>query len=328
MKEFPIDTAAKEPMKPIALVVMNIGDSIGGKKSTGPAIPSTWLPTSFTIPKLDGTVRTLTAARYKKKGGGSPVTVAVAEATPGTSGARAKLTAAMTQPGAKTTGVGVTTADGREYTGTRSKTASTETIILEPSDKTTVIVIYASDPGGFVDAERLAQNVGNGEGLAEAPADPDDTNPLFLLPPTIPPGMEMTGIMAGSTEDLIDNAAKNDNSKESRQDIEKALGSVRQLLPDNYTFAKYTDAAGREWSAGVLDYGDLRRAWMFSYLLRGVLDNGKTESMTVRDANGVLAPADNGSLLFYSKGPYIGMVVAPKGGSRETIATLGSGLQL
>lgn len=329
MKEFPIDTEKESPARPDAVVAETF--SSGGGSSR---VPASWLPKGVDRSKLPARAKSLTAATYRRKKADKPVAVTVLEPQPGVGNLGKTMGSEVSEAvGGKTTGISVDSSAGQTYTGVRVESSTVEVYVLQRQDNGTTIIVYAPDPSVFDTADRLAQNVGNGDGLVEGdsstePGDP--VSPLFLLPADLPSGLELVSVQSLSADDVIgqEDLEKAESAAASDEQLRRSLALFKMLLPESWTVAEYRDGAGKEWKAGILDYGDSRRAWFAHQFFRTMLSAMDMEAVTVRDVEGRVGKAGSMSSLIFGKGPYIAIVDSPEGTERERIVEFGNGMQI
>lgn len=323
MKEFPVDSAPSSPAKPDAVVAETYWAD-GAK----PKVPEKWLPKGVDRSTLPKRAKSLTAATYRKKKGDEPVVVSVLEPKEG-SDLSGSLTDEVTRSGGTKTGIEVQSPTGTTYTGVRIEQPTTQIYILTRSDTGTVIIVFAPDPSVFGTADRLAQNLGNGLGLAE-PDTEENPNPLFLLPTTLPAGLTLTDLQSLTAEEVLAQQEWREAEAEASSDAQarKALAAIRQLLPERWTIAEYADASRKTWRAGVLDYADVRRTWFFMYFLKSLLTAAEMRTVTVRGVEGWLVKEGSATSLVFQKGPYIAIVDAPDGTPAEQLIAFGDAIQL
>lgn len=324
MKEFPIDTAKEGKAKPDAVVAETyLADGATSK------VPETWLPKGVDRSSIPRKAKSLTAATYREKKTDKPVSVTVLEPRDGTTDLSGTIASEIGKTGGEKTGIEVTSPDGGTYTGVKVTQPQTQIYILTSSGTGDTIIIYASDPSVFDTADRLASNLGNGAGLAEVPADGDE-NPIFLLPPALPPGLTLTDVQSLTAEDVISQAEWREAESKAGSDaqVQQALAAVRQFLPVRWTVAEYRDGANRKWSAAILDYGDVRRTWLMMQVFRNFLEAAELRPVEVRGVQGWAGKSGSATSLIFQKGPYIAIVDSPEGTPQSALIGFGNGFQL
>ncbi|HRJ96314.1 MAG TPA: DUF5684 domain-containing protein [Fimbriimonadaceae bacterium] len=325
MKEFPVDSAPTSPAKPDAVVAETyLADGASSK------VPEKWLPKGVDRSSMPKRAKSLTSATYRKKKTDEPVVVTAIEPRDPGGDLPGTLADDITKAGGGTkTGIQVDSPTGATYTGIRIEQPTTQIYILTRGDTGTVIIVLATDPSTFGTADRLAENLGNGLGLAE-PDTEENPNPLFLLPTTLPAGLELVDLQSLTAEEVLAQAEWQKAEAEASSDAQarKALAAVRQLLPERWTIAEYADGSGKQWRAGVLDYADVRRTWFFMYFLKSLLTAAEMRTVTVRGVEGWLIQDGSASSLVFQKGPYIAIVDAPDGTPAERLIAFGDVIQL
>lgn len=326
MKEFPIDTDAN-PAKPESIVAESYSPS---GSSSDVKLADKWIPKGVDKKSIPKRVRTLTAARYRRKGAGSPVQVTVMEPQPGVKDLGKTLSAEIGEmPGGKQTGISVENPDGATYTGTRTQTSSEQIYVLERENTGTTIVVSTDDPAEWSTADRLAQNVGNGDGLLETP-EGEDPNPVWLLPAELPPGMELAGLESMTLEELLatEEVREIESEAAANREVAEAWKAFRAILPARWTVATYKDSHGEEWKAGILDYDEPRQSWLVWQFFKTALAGRGLKPVDVRGAEGRAGKADGKGWMYFQRGPFIGVIEAPGSAPIESVQSLGERFQI
>ncbi|HRK21325.1 MAG TPA: DUF5684 domain-containing protein [Fimbriimonadaceae bacterium] len=324
MKEFPIDTDSN-PAKPESMIAESYDSGSSDVK-----IADKWVPKGIDKATLPKKVRTLSAANYRRKGAASPVQVSVMEPQPGVRDLGKTLSANIGDaPGAKQSGITVENSDGTTYTGTRTQTSTEETYVLENDGTGTTIVVTATNPSEWDTADRLAQNVGNGDGLLESPTD-ENVNPVFLLPAELPAGMELVAMESMTVDDLLstEDVKSIEAEAASNREIAEAWKAFRAILPERWTVATYRDGGGKEWKAGVLDYADSRKCWLVWQFFKTALTGQGLARIDVNGAEGHRGKADGKGWMYFQRGPFLAVVEAPGDASDEAVDRLGRSIQI
>src|SRR5260370_42231094 len=132
------------------------------------------------------------------------------------------------------TGVKVQSPKGATYTGSKIRSPQANVYVLNKQGSDVVILIYGTDPSTPEVVDRLAQNVGNGQGLIDYP---EIKESLWTLPATTPSDLKLQEISTLS-------GAQIENSIGSGGDLPSEM---RPFIPDHLTKARYpdTDQTGR-----------------------------------------------------------------------------------
>ena len=136
------------------------------------------------------------------------------------------LTASVVQAtGGTKTGVRVQSPKGGIYIGSKIRSPQGNVYVLTKQGEDIVILIFGEDPSTQATVDRLAQNVGNGEGLND---DPEVKESLWTLPAVTPSDLTLVEI----------------NTLTSAQ-IESSIGSggdlpseMRPFIPDRMRSGK------------------------------------------------------------------------------------------
>lgn len=346
MTEFPVDTDPRAPTRPGSVVAQSLEPS-GSGAAPSVQVPQKWLPPGLKRESLPRRARTVTAATYRARRTDKPVTVAVLGGVPGgatgqptrrkkpkassretpreVGGAIAGEVAAAA--GAKPSGVRVQNPEGEIYLGWRIRSAQVTVYILDKQGADFIIIVYAPDPAAAPVAERLASNVGNGEGLND---DPAIQGSLWSLPASPPSGLVLqeTHTLASDDLGLSEAELQRASGEAQTEEARRMVASVRQLAPERLTLAHYTDRSGRDWGVLEGDYGSPRRAWCTWVMARWALSLTRTPRVPLRGTDGWVVDIESGRLLLFQRGPYLVVLVAPARSPLEQLSAFGNSFQI
>jgi hypothetical protein len=328
MTEFPVDNDSDAPATPTSVETEALGGTTVAKSDSA---SQTKLPPGVTRTSLAKGATSMTSSTYqpKKK---TETPTAIASATENvyicvltlmpnqqTFGDGLATTIAKETGGDKT-GVKVESNTGFVYVGSKIRSPEGNVYVLNKQEADTLILLYSTDQDATV-IDRLAQNVGNGQGLFDYPEVKDS---LWTLPPSTPPGLTLIEI---STVDRsqIENSLI---SGEKDADAQKIISQMRSLIPSRLTGAKYVDDNRHEWAATTFEYGSTFQAWRNWMLARVWLGLAGGRTTSVRDVSGFYLSQEGMSLLVFQKGPYIIALTGPKAATSDRLVGLGNLFQV
>jgi hypothetical protein len=338
MKEFPVDTDATAPAAPTSVATQTLKSNGSGSSSQAGISSQTPLPPGIDRARLSQRASSMTTATYRPRqqtpapanapagsaASGGQVIVFVIDLLPNSVGTGADLAAAVTQAtGGDTTGVRVQSPNGAVYTGSRIRTPQISVYVMQKQDASVVILVYAPDPGSQQLADRLATNVGNGDGLNDYP---DVKNSLSTLPAILPTGLNVEEINT-LTRDQIESWIAS-GSGGGNEDITRILEQMRQFIPDRLISTRYSDASRQEWNALQFEYGSTFQAWRTWLLARGALGFSDSKSTTVRDVDALYLDQEGKRILIFQKGPYLVVLGGPSTAPVDRLVALGNQFQL
>jgi hypothetical protein len=298
-------------------------ESLGGATAKTETTSGTKLPPGVTKSGLAKGATTLTSSTYKPKlpsgqvpvGTTGDVYINVLTAMPGQPGfADGLVTSIKTTMSGQVTAVQVTSPKGAIYAGSHIVSSQGNVYVLSKQGSDIIIILYGADPSATVTVDRLAQNVGNGEGLNDYP---EVKESLWTLPASTPSELTLIEI----------------NTMTGAQ-IESAIGAgdvpseMRPFIPDRLTGARYNDASKQEWVVMNLQYGSSFQAWRTWLLARGALGLGGGETTTVRDVDGIYLNQEGKRIMLFQKGPYLIFLSGPAGAPVDRFVTLGNKIQV
>lgn len=318
LTEFPVDTDKNNGSKPGSVET----ESLGGATAKSDTATGTKLPPGITRTSLAKGATSMTSSTYKKIPVGTSIPtggdvyINVLTAMPGQPGFVDELvTAVKTTTSGQVTSVTVQSPKGATYAGSHIVSSQENIYILGKQGSDIIIILYGADPSSKETVDRLAQNVGNGEGINDYPEIKDS---LWTLPATTPSELTLVQI-----------------SMMTGAQIESSIGSsgdlpseMRPFIPDRMTSARYTDASKQEWVAINLQYGSSFQAWRTWLLARGALGLGGGETTTVRDVDGIYLNQEGKRIMLFQKGPYLIFLSGPAGAPVDRLVALGNQIQV
>jgi len=319
MTEFPVDNDPNAPAKPTSVQT----ESLSGTTTKSDSSSAAKLPPGVDRSKLSKGATTMTSSTYKpqpqapKESSTSDSTkdnvyICVLTAIPNQPNFGDGLATSVVQAtnGTKT-GVKVQSPKGATYIGSKVRSPQANVYVLTKQGADVVILIYGPDPSTLAVVDRLAQNVGNGEGLIDYP---EVKQSLWTLPAKTPSDLTLqeintlTGAQIGSGGDLP--------------------SGMRPFIPDRLTGARYTDAGRQEWVALNLEYGSTFQAWRTWLLARSALGLGGAQTTTVRDVDALYLNQEGKRILVFQKGPYLIFLSGPSSATVDRLAALGNQIQV
>lgn len=330
MTEFPVDNDANDPSRPTTVQTEALGGTIASKNSS--TASTTKLPPGVDRAGLAKGATSMTSSTYRPKrlaGSSAPsnqgnVYINVVNTMPNQQNFGDGLaTSVVNASGGQRTGVRVQSSNGAIYVGSRIRSNSAYVYILTKQNSDIVIILYSEDPTNSAMVDRLAQSVGNGQGLVDYP---EVKESLWTLPATVPSGLtlvEINTLSGAQIEAQIAGSAGGSNA-----DLEKFLSEMRSFIPDRLTGARYVDSNRQEWATMTLEYGSSFSAWKTWLLARGALGLSGAESTTVREVTGVYMTQDGMKILVFQKGPYLVFLSGPANASITGLVALGNGIQV
>jgi ribosomal protein L40E len=318
LTEFPVDTDKSNGVEPGSVQT----ESLGGATAKSDTSTGTKLPPGITKTSLAKGATSMTSSTYKKIPVGTSVPtggdiyICVLTAMPGQPGFIDELVTSvkMTTSG-QVTSVQVQSPKGATYAGSHIVSSQGNIYVLGKQGSDIIIILYGADPSTKDTVDRLAQNVGNGEGLNDYPQIKDS---LWTLPATTPSELTLVEI-----------------SMMTGAQIESSIGTsgdlpseMRPFIPDRLTSARYTDASKQEWVAINLQYGSSFQAWRTWLLARGALGLGGGETTTVRDVDGIYLNQEGKRIMLFQKGPYLVFLSGPAGAPVDRFVALGNQIQV
>lgn len=323
LTEFPVDNDPTSPAKPTSVQT----ESLDSATAKGSGSSTTKLPPGIDKTKLSKGATTMTSATYKPKpktpSSSTPTTstkdsiyICVLVAMPGQTDFGDDLSASVVQATSGTkTGVKVQSPKGATYIGSKIRTPQTNIYVLTKQGADIVILVFGEDPSTQAVVDRLAQNVGNGEGLIDYP---EVKNSLWTLPASTPSDLTLVEVKTLSGDELI-------GSSGSSGDLPSEM---RAFIPDRMIGSRYLDSSRQEWVVLNLEYGSTFQAWRTWLLARGALGLSGAESTTVREVDALYMNQDGKRMMIFQKGPYLVLLSSPGGASVDRLVALGNQIQV
>lgn len=319
MMEFPVDNDPSSPAKPTSVKT----ETLGGASGTSGGSSTAKLPPGIDKTKLAKGATTMTSSTYstKPKAAGTStststkenVYICVLTAMPGQTDFGDSLSTSVVQAmGGTKTGVKIQSPKGGSYIGSKIASAAANVYVLTKQGADVVILIFGEDPSSKSIVDRLAQNVGNGEGLIDYP---EIKNSLWTLPATTPTDLTLVEINSLSGDQII--GSNGDFPSE-----------MRAFVPDIMTGSRYLDSSKQEWVALNLEYGSSFQAWRTWLLARGALGLSGAETTTVREVDALYMNQDGKRIMLFQKGPYLIFISGPTGASIDRFVALGNQFQV
>jgi hypothetical protein len=322
LTEFPVDNDPNAPATPTAVQTETLGGATGKSASSSPSK----LPPGIDRSGLSKGATSMTSTTYipKPKSGGTASTgtakneiyICVLTAMPNQPNFGDSLvTSVVSATSGTRTGVQVRSPKGAVYTGSKIRSSDAYVYVLNKQGGGIVILIYSPDPASANVVDRLAQNVGNGDGLIDYPQVKDS---LWTLPATTPSDLTLQEIYT-LTGSQIENSIGGGGDFPSE---------MRAFIPERLTSARYSDAGRQEWLVLNLEYGSSFAAWRTWLLARGALGLSGAQSTTVRDVDALYMNDDGKRLLIFQKGPYLIFLSGPSSASADRFVALGNQIQV
>src|SRR5258706_268239 len=306
MTEFPVDNDKSAPAKPTSVQT----EALSGTTAKAAGSSPTKLPPGIDRSKLAKGATTMTSSTYKAKpkastptapadSGKTDIYICVLTAMPGQTDFGDGLATSILQATSGTrTGVKLQSAKGAVYTGSKIRSPQANVYVLTKQGGDIVILIYGTDQSTQDAVDRLAQNVGNGDGLIDYP---EIKESLWTLPATTPSNLTLQEIYTLTGTQI-------ENSIGSGGDLPSEM---RPFIPERLTSARYMDSGRQEWIALNLEYGSSFQAWRTWLLARGALGLSGAQTTTVRDVDGLYLNQEGKRILIFQKGPYLILLSGP-----------------
>jgi hypothetical protein len=216
---------------------------------------------------------------------------------------------------------------GASFTGTRIQAPQSVIYVLINPTGDLVIVVYGPNEVSRPAADRLASNLGNGQGAL----DPELTPYICVLPAAPPFGLQIRDLQTYGTEELTaaGNAMQTTLNQPGVQGGAELASQLQQIMPQMLVITTYEDTQGREWGSLVCDYGNPRKAWFLWFIIESLMRAMEgSVTVSVQGCQGISATDAEVQVLLFFKGPYIVMLMGPAGEPVERLVELGVSLQL
>jgi hypothetical protein len=328
LTEFPVDNDPNAP-RPSSLQTEALG---GSSERSFLAVPAK-LPPGIDLSGLSKGATSMTSAAYRPK-----------PPAPGTMTATAHgdiyicvlnvmphqskfgdglITSVVKATGGQQTSVRVQNPAGGIYTGSRIRAPQASVYVLKKQDANIVVLIYSNDPSNQEVVDRLAQSVGNGQGLIDYP---ELKEALWTLPTATPAGLTLQEVNTITGKQLELSLANLTGS--GNDELVRVLSQVQQFLAARMTGARYVDAEKRDWLTFEFEYRSTFQAWKTWLILRSALGLGGAKSTTVRNVEGLYLDQEGIRILIFQKGPYLIFLSGPADGPIQRMLALGDQFQV
>ena len=224
------------------------------------------------------------------------------------------------QIGGDKTEVKIESNTGFVYVGSKIHSPGPNAYVLNKQGTDILILLYSQDADATV-IDRLAQSVGNGQGLFEYQEIKDS---LWTFPASVPPGLALTELSTRSQKHI----EKSLIAGQKDADGEKIITQIRWLIPARLTTAEYVDSDHQMWVARNFEYKSTFHAWRNWTLARVWLRLAGAKSITVSDVSGLYLSQEGMSLIVFQKGPYIIAINGPRAAIPDGLVGLGNLFQL
>ena len=315
MTEFPVDTAAT-PARPTSVTARNLR---APSKANVAKLPAKSLPPGVTEAALPRIADSMTTATYQTRPTDPPVSVHVLSSDGGSGPQSQRVAEDVRQSSgaaASVTGVRVASPTGAEYTGYRVRTPETVTYVLDKTNAPIVIIIYAADPSVKETADRLAANVGNGNGLADY-AEVNES--IATLPQQLPGGLELAEMTTYSGDTLKGSLdqLRGDFNRDFGAEAAGWIDQVKSVVPPQLMKARYVDSSRRDVNLVLGTYGGSMRAWATWLFLRATLGLAGMRSVAINGGDAMSATEGNEEYVLFRRGARLGFIAGPAADRRN-----------
>lgn len=327
MSEFPVDGDPAAPTEPSSVQT----EALGGTTAKSGAESQTKLPPGVDRSKLAKGATAMTSSTYKPKSKSGSTTsttdgdvyINVLNTMPNQPNfGNGLATSIVNATGGQQTGVRVQSPTGAVYVGSRIRSPQANVYVLTKQGADIVILIYSNDSANQTVVDRLAQSVGNGQGLLDYP---EVRESLWTLPAATPPGLTLIEINTITGSQIEASIAR---SAGGNVDVQKLLSEMRAFLPGRLIGSRYLDQSKREWLSLNFEYQSSFQAWRTWLLARSALGLGGGKATTVREVNGIYLDQEGMRILVFQKGPYLIFLSGPSGSSMDQLVALGNQFQV
>jgi hypothetical protein len=272
----------------------------------------------------------MTSAVYKAKPNESPATVHVLETQPDMPPQGRQIAddvvGGLSAPPVVTQ-VRVDSPQGGVYEGWRIQSPADETFVLDKRGEPLVIVVYAPDAAAKPLAERLAADIGNGEGIMDQREMKDA---IWALPATLPGGAVLEETASYTPEDIGMSA---NQLQSGLRDVGVSAGgaaaSLDQILPNRITVGSYGDPSFQTWNVMVGSYGGTAKASVAWTVVKLMVKVMQSQPLAMPGGgDGLLITESGQQFLVFRKGPYLALLAGPTAASPQMLASWAAALQL
>jgi hypothetical protein len=332
MTEFPVDNDREAPMRPASVQT----EALGGTLASTSTSSTTKLPPGIDRSQLAKGATSMTTSIYRPKRNAPPsesptspstgdVYICVLSLIPNQSNFGDGLANSVAKAtGGETNGVRLTSPTGAIYVGSKIQSSDAYVYVLTKQSNDVVILIYSYDPSQSAVVDRLAQNVGNGQGLIDYP---EVKASLWTMPSSMPSGLTLVEVNT-ITGEQIENSIASSGTSGGNNEVERILSQMRPFIPERLTGARYLDSSRGEWVTLTFEYGSTFTAWRTWLLARSALGLAGSESTEVREVNGVIFTQEGIRILVFQKGPYLIFLTSPSSAPKDQLVSLGNQFQV
>lgn len=280
LTEFPIDTASTNPAKPTNVITQSFAKPAAGARAMPQEVKvaSRQLPPWIPPASLPDAAESLAAADYVTADASTQPVSVVTLTMRDEPGVQQSFLAppsaaalAQSEPGAHATGIEVKNDAGEAYRGYRVSGGTATHYAVNKTGTNIVIIISASGAAGAATADRLARNLGVGDGLLED----EDYAGAFGELPSPPDGAAWADIQTYTESDIekmvrmVEQETANLSAEEKSGEMAAFLpliNQARSIAPKRVGFG-YREVGGGGYAAGIASYTNSRSAWLaFSVL--------------------------------------------------------------
>ena len=274
LTEFPLDPDPVDPVKPTNLITQTFAKPARGRDAVQQQVKvqARQLPPWIEPASLPAAAESVAAADYVSINAGNAAPVSVVtmvmrgEESPAiVPPSRAMLT--KSAPGASATGIEVKNAEGETYRGYRVSGGDSTYVAVNKVGTNVNIVISATEAAGAAAVDRLARNLGVGDGLLEE----GDYAGIFGELPSAPGGeawREVGTYTEGDIEQMVRMVEQEAGNMSEEDRAEAApflplISQIRTLAPKRVGFGYSIDEGGTTgYAAAVASYSNSRSTWI------------------------------------------------------------------
>ncbi len=320
LTEFPVDDYAEGRAIPTSVEAEVLGKTTILKADHASA---TRLPPGITRTLLSEGATSLTSATYEQTTAPansvyiSVLTLASKQQTFITSLSEA----VVTETNGEKANARVQSDTGFVYAGSKITSSRGNVYLLSKLGADILILIFSAEPSNSILVDRLAQEVGNAQGLFDYP---EVKESLWTLPPSVPAGLTLIEIKTLSRGQIENSIISGSEDK----DAQRIVSKMRAFIPHRLTSARYLDSNRKEWMALSFEYESTFQAWRNWLLARVALGLAGASRTNVRSVVGLYMMEENITLLVFHKGHYIVILLGPESGTLERMGDLGNLFQI
>ncbi len=268
LTEFPIDTNTDDPARPVNVMTVGFASGNAAESVSPVGLQSSQLPPWIDPSSLPTMAESAMSADYHSDKSSAQVSVV-------TLAMRDNATSTLTPPSqtalnelgqnTKVSGVELQSASGVKYQGYHVSTPTSSYYALQQAENQTAIIISANDAAGVEIAERLASNIGNGNGLLEF----EQYRNSFGQMPSTPTGSSMAFLKSFTEDDIALMVRQFDqglNQARAEGEVDPQIASLidmaRAIVPSNVSVAYYTTSSPQKlYGAAVAGYSSSTISW-------------------------------------------------------------------